>query len=160
MIPKIKITPIVLSLLIAAVLQIGFILVDKDDTPYRAVSEFAKAYFNADETMTDRMCEKSKTKDGVNVVNTYLYNKAEEAAERGFDPSYLHENIHHLKLEPAECKDCDEDTVKIRVTGYTTPGVKAFFTGEDAKKVDTIITVVKEKDVWKVCGNLFSLSDI
>ncbi len=159
MIQNIKITPIVLTLLIGIILQIGFILVYKDDSPYRAASEFTKAYFNADKSMTDRMCEESKTKNGVNVVDTYLYNKTTEAAERGFDPSYLNENIHHFRLDPVACDSCDENTVKIRVTGYTSPGLKAFFTGEDTKKIDRIMTVVNRKGTWKACGNLFSLSD-
>ncbi len=157
MLRNIKIIPIIVTIIIGVVLQLGLTINDMKDTPYRAVKEFTVAYFKADKSMADRICEERKTADGVDVVDQYIYKKTVEAKDRGLSKSYLNEKLNHLRLDIAECNECNNSFVKIKVTGRTKPVLKAFFTGEDYKEIDEIISVVKKGKMWKVCGKLFSL---
>ena len=66
----------VLVVLLAVFLQVLFVFADIQDTPNKAATEFAKAYFRYNEAiMSDRLCEERRIVDDVNVVKKYVNQK-------------------------------------------------------------------------------------
>lgn len=149
-----KFIPIMMTLIIGLSLQLLFIIPDSKDTPSRAVTEFAKAYFKADETMADRLCDESKYKDGVNLVARYINAKKQDATERGLSMFYLRDKLYNVRTYAVKR---DGDSAEIKLTAERKPPLKAFFTKEDYRPVSEVFTVVNDDGKWKVCGNVFGM---
>lgn len=149
---KEKFIPIVLSVAIGILLQLLFIVSDSKDTPTRAVTRFAKAYFKADPALADYLCEESRTVDDMDVVTTYLAEKASDAAARGLGRFYLQEKLYNLHTYRV---DGGDDVVKMRLTADIKPPLKSFFTKESPREFDHTFTLVNIDGTWQVCGDVF-----
>jgi len=146
-------------IIVAFVLQIVLIGADRHETPGTAAVNFSKAYFKLDADIADLLCAELKADE--DVVGDYLYRVAEEARAEGFDTSWKKMALAHIELET---KMVDENTAEVQITGQRRRSInpvfgavaKIFFLG-DSHKVEETLTVVKEDDGWKVCGQPFSL---
>ena len=152
-----RIAPFAATLIVAVILQLLFIIPDIKDTPTRAVTEFTKAYFKADKAMADRLCEDARIVDGVDVVDRYVYQKTQKAADRGFGMFYMTDSVYNLRSQVVRR---DGATVEVRVTGKAKPILKSFFTGEEEKDIDEVVRLVNDNGRWLVCGNVFSIASI
>ena len=110
--------------------------------------------------MADLICSEMTVEDA-DVVDDYLKRVAAEARAEGYDPSWKKMVLSHLELET---RMVGENTAEIHITGnrMRSPNLvfglvsKIFFLGE-TYKVDDTLTVIKEDDGWKVCGQPFAL---
>ena len=150
---------------IFVILQGGLISVGQVDSPAEAAVEFAKAYYLLDgSSMTEWLCSEFSEDEGAVMVDGYLHQSAEKARAMGFSPSYMKNQLSHVKTE---IKMTDENNAKVRITGERLRSInpvyaligKLFFLIE-THKVDETLTLVKEDGKWKVCGRPFSLAEI
>jgi len=151
---RINLVPIILSIIAAVIFQIGFICKDIKDTPAKAVKEFAEAYFRVDKSLANRLCEERKTVHGVDVVDTYIYEKTKDAADRGFGLFYVRNKLYDARTTTTRKQD---GSVEVRLTAKIRPPLKSFFTGEGYREIDETMTVINDNGKWKVCGRVFSL---
>lgn len=150
-------------IIVAFILQVGLIGIDRQSSPGAAAVDFAKAYYSLDADMADLLCTEILENEDTDVVNDYINRAADEARARGFAPSWEKMTLSHLELETTMV---DENTAEIHITGnrMRSPNPvfgavsKIFFLG-DTFDVDETLTVVKEDDGWKVCGQPLSLTD-
>ncbi|MFZ5573265.1 MAG: hypothetical protein ACOZF0_22920 [Thermodesulfobacteriota bacterium] len=155
MTPNEKFVPVTLTLIAGIVLQILFVIPDKKDTPGRVAAEFARAYARMDaERMTALFCSSDESMADSDAIGEYVYRKTMDARERGYGLCYLKDRLYDIRTYRV---GGDEKTADIRLTAAVKPPLKAFFTGEECRRLDEIITVVKEKGRWRVCGHPFSL---
>lgn len=150
-------------IIVAFILQIGLIGVDRNSSPGSTAVDFAKAYYSLDADMADMLCAEMLENEDTDIVNDYINRVADEARAEGFKPSWKKMTLSHLELETTMV---DENTAEIRITGNSmrSPNPvfgavsKIFFLGETFD-VDETLTVVKEDDGWKVCGQPLSLTE-
>ena len=150
-------------IIVAFILQIGLIGIDRQSSPGAAAVDFAKAYYSLDADMADLLCTEIMENADTDVVNDYINREADAARARGFAPSWKKMALSNLELETTMV---DENTAEIRITGnrMRSPNPvfgavsKIFFLGETFD-VDETLTVVKEDDGWKVCGQPLSLTE-
>ena len=152
---------IILVLIVGFFIQVLFSFADIRDTPNKAVSEFSKAYFQIDQSMAERICAERLAPEGVDIVDKYIHNAAEEARERGFSISFMKNKLYDIKTEIIS-KNNNE--AQIRITGKRRvsinpvyANVATIFNLSETHEVDEIINVVREDGKWKVCGDLYSL---
>ena len=147
--------------IVAFLLQIVLIISDHHESPGKAAVEFSKAYFKLNEAMAERLCSEI-TEDGESeVVNDYLNRVADSARADGFDVSWMRMSLSHIELET---QMVDDNTAQVQITGNRRRSAnplyglvaKIFFLGE-THKVQETLTLVKEDDRWKVCGQPFEL---
>ena len=158
-----KITVLATVIIVAFILQIVLIGADRHETPGTVAVDFSKAYFNLDADMAGLLCTEMLEDEDTDIVNNYLNRVADEARAEGFKPSWKKMVLSHLELDT---RMVDENTAEIHISGdrMRSPNPvfgavsKIFFLGE-TYKVDTTLTVVKEDDGWKVCGQPFSLTE-
>ncbi|MDM8535536.1 hypothetical protein QUF70_02145 [Desulfobacterales bacterium HSG17] len=150
---------IALSILLGICLQVLLVFADTQDSPNKAAVEFAQAYFAFDKaTLSERLCESSKSVDDVDVVGKYIYEARQEANARGFNLGcYVKNRISHLKTETL---GRDDNKVKIRLTGERKSVLRTFFSKGDIHEVDEVLELVKQDGKWKICGNPFSISGV
>ena len=145
--------------LAAFILQIVLIVSDHHESPGKAAVEFTKAYFKLKRSMNERLCSEI-TEEG-DVVNDYLNRVADEARAEGLDPSWMKMALSHIETET---EMLDDNTAEVQITctrrrsANPLYGIvaKIFFLGE-THKVEETLTLVKENDRWKVCGEPFAL---
>ena len=151
---------IIASVVLAAfILQIVLIVSDHHESPGKAAVEFTKAYFKLNRSMNERLCSEI-TEEG-DVVDDYLNRVADEAKAEGFDPSWMKMALSHIETET---EMLDDNTAEVQITctrrrsANPLYGIvaKIFFLGE-THKVEEILTLVKEDNRWKVCGEPFAL---
>ena len=142
-------------------LQVLLSFADTRDTPNKAVAEFSKAYFKLDKSMAERICKERLISEDVDVVDQYIYLAGEEAKKRGFDISFMKNQLYHIETEIISQNDTE---AQVRITGKRRvainpvyPIVTKMFDIGGTYEVDDIIHVKKEDGKWKVCGDLFSL---
>jgi hypothetical protein len=158
-----KITVLATVIIVAFILQIVLIGADRHETPGTVAVDFSKAYFNLDADMAGLLCTAMLEDEDTDIVNNFLNRVADEARAEGFKPSWKKMVLSHLALDT---RMVDENTAEIHISGdrMRSPNPvfgavsKIFFLGE-TYKVDTTLTVVKEDDGWKVCGQPFSLTE-
>jgi hypothetical protein len=158
-----KIGVIAAVIIVAFILQVGLIGADRHSSPGTAAVDFSKAYYNLDADMADLLCTEIVEVEDADIVNDYLNRVADEARAEGFKPSWKKMVLSHLDLET---RMVDDNTAEIHISGHRmrSPNPvfgavsKIFFLGE-TYKVDETLTVVKEDDGWKVCGQPFSLTE-
>ena len=149
-------------IIVAFILQIVLIAADRHETPGTVAVAFSKAYFNLDIDMADLICSEMTDEDA-DVVDDYLKRIAAEARAEGFDPSWKKMVLAHIELET---EMVDENMAEVQITCERRRSInpvfaavaKIFFLG-DTYKVEETLTVVKEDDGWKVCGQPFSLTE-
>ena len=148
------ITGAILIIVIAFFLQVLFVYADTNDTPNKAVAEFAKAYFGLDSSMADRLCQESLIVDGVNVVDKYIDSVTTKAKAEGFRPFFVKNFLYHVQTNTISK---DANNAKIKLACEVKHPLRAFFTKENSRKIDETIDLIKVNDKWKVCGDVFSL---
>lgn len=148
--------------IVAFILQIGLILVERQSSPGSTAVNFTKAYYSLDPGMADLLCTEILENEDTDVVTDYINRISDEARAEGFSPSWKKMALSNLELETTMV---DDNTAEIHITGsrMRSPNPvfgavsKIFFLGE-TYKVDETLTVVKEDDGWKVCGQPLSLN--
>ena len=147
--------------IVAFVLQIALIFADRHDSPGKAAVEFSKAYFKQNECMAYRLCSDLIADEETDVVGDYIGRVADEARAHGFKPSWMRMGLSNTEVE---VKMLDENSAEVHLTSSSMRSVnpvfgivsKLFFLGESFD-VDETLTVIKEADGWKVCGQPYSL---
>ena len=111
--------------------------------------------------MAERICKERLISEDVDVVDQYIYLAGEEAKKRGFDISFMKNQLYHIETEIISQNDTE---AQVRITGKKRvainpvyPIVTKMFDIGGTYEVDDIIHVKKEDGKWKVCGDLFSL---
>ncbi|MBW2568539.1 MAG: hypothetical protein JRE47_04035 [Deltaproteobacteria bacterium] len=157
------ITMTVIVIVIAFVLQVVFVFADNKDAPYRAVVDFSKAYFWLDKSMDKRLCDAQRTINGVNVVDEYIRRVTSNAKENGWSLNYMKSIIYHIETHTLSKNDSN---AVVRLTCYKKkainplfPIVAKIFRLNKTSHIDETINVIKEDGKWKVCGNLFDLTE-
>jgi hypothetical protein len=146
---------------VALVLQVVLIIADRHDSPAKAAVEFSKAYFKQNECMADRLCSELTADVETDVVGDYINRVADEARSDGFQPGWMRMALSHIEVET---EMLDEDTAEVHFTSRRMRSInpvyglvsKIFFLGQTYDVAETL-TVIKEEDGWKVCGQPFSL---
>ncbi len=149
-----RIAGLAAAVLLGILLQIVLVVADTQDTPYKAVAEFSKAYFKIDQAMSDRLCNEIMESKYNNPVENYIWCKKEEARQRGFNLGYLKSKLVHVIVD-IEKKDENTATAELKATRKFP--IRSFFTGE-THEVHEEFKLVKEDGKWKVCGNPFGLA--
>jgi hypothetical protein len=147
--------------IVALVLQVGLIIADRHDSPGKAAVEFSKAYFKQNECMAYRLCGDVIADEEIDVVGDYINRVADEARADGYKPSWMRMALSHTEVE---VEMLDENTAEVHLTSSSMRSVnpvfglvsKVFLLG-DSYEVDDTLTVVKEADGWKVCGQPYAL---
>jgi hypothetical protein len=159
-----KILVLAAVIIVAFILQLALIGVDRHESPPGEVAvDFSKAYFYLDADMGEMLCSELTGDEDADVVDDYIHRVAAEARAEGFDPSWKKMALSHIDLKT---EMVDENTAKIQISGERRRSInplfavvaKIFCLG-DTYKVEEILTVVKEEDGWKVCGQPFDLTE-
>ena len=158
-----KIVVLATVVIVAFILQIVLIVADRHETPGTVAVDFSKAYFNLDADMADLICSEMAGDEDADVVDDYIQRVAAEARAEGFEPGWKRMALAHIELET---EMVDENTAQIQITGERrrSPNpvfgtVAKIFCLGDTYQVEETLTVVKEDDGWKVCGQPFSLTE-
>ena len=146
---------------VALVLQVVLIIADRHDSPAKAAVEFSKAYFKQNECMADRLCSELTADEETDVVGDYINRVADEARSDGFQPGWMRMALSHIEVET---EMLDENSAEVHFTSRRMRSInpvyglvsKIFFLGQTYDVAETL-TVIKEEDGWKVCGQPFSL---
>ena len=154
--------PKIAAVIVAAfILQIVLVMADRHESPGKAAVEFSKAYFKLNKAMGKRLCS-DITEDGESdVVSDYLYRVADRAKSEGFDVSWMKMVLSNIEIET---RMVDENTAEVQITCNRRRSInpvfalvaKIFCLGE-TYKIEETLTLVKEDDRWKVCGQPFAL---
>jgi hypothetical protein len=152
---------IILVLIVGFIIQLLFSFADLRDTPNKVAVEFSKAYFNLDKSMAKKICKKRLVSDDIDVIDEYLYVKAKEAKDRGFNINFMKNKLYHIETETISRTDTE---AQIRVTGKIRismnpvyPVVAKLFDIGSTHEIDETLSLIKEDGKWKVCGDAFSL---
>ncbi len=155
---KINPAPFAIVIGIAAILQLALIGIDCQQRPDRVARNFTEAYYALNPDMQDYLCA-SLVERGA--VDRYLYQKKQQASERGLSTNYLRQAFTKLHLKVEETKDT---AMTFHVQGTTRVCInrpfmivgKLFGLARDYS-VDEHIEVIKENGRWRVCGNPFGI---
>lgn len=158
-----KILVLATVVIVAFILQIGLVGADRHETPGTVAVDFSKAYFKLDADMADLLCSEMTENEDTDVVDDYLKRVAAEAGAEGFDPSWKRMVLSHIELKT---EMLDENMAKVHISCDRRRSInpvfgavaKIFFLG-DTYQVEETLSVVKEDDGWKVCGQPFSLTE-
>jgi len=151
-----RVIAITLTILLGVFLQVVFGFADKQDSPNRAVTEFAEAYFQFDgDGMLGRLCEEARVVDDVDVTDQHVYRAEKKARTLGYSLYYMKEKLYHVETATLSK---DRKKAEIRLTAERKPPVQSFFTGR-SNEIDETFAVIMEKGKWKVCGSPFSLHE-
>ena len=156
-----KIIVVASVVIVWLVLQVGLIIADRHDSPGKAAVEFSKAYFKQNECMAYRLCSEVIADGQTDVVGDYINRVADEARADGFKPSWMRMALSHTEVD---VKMLDENTAEVHLTSRSMRSInpvfglvsKLFCLGESYDVAETL-TVVREEDGWKVCGQPYSL---
>lgn len=147
-----NILKIALVIILAVFIQVMCIFADIQDTPNKALVEFASDYFAYDPDMADLLCEEYRVVEYVNQVKAYIAESRERAEDLGYSMWYMSNYLYHVKTETIE-KDFENATVRIQAT-LKNP-VRHFFKG-DTREIDATVNLTwdKEDRRWKVCDDI------
>lgn len=157
-----RIVPVVALVVIAFALQLTLVVLNCWQSPATVAKQFIKDYYYLDADMQKSLC--AKEGDPEDLVDNYLYSKQVEAAQRGFDVTYLRKLFTHIHVET---KHQDAQTAEVHITGtlrtainpaYMVIGKLKFFNIGKDYHVDTPIELVKENGKWRVCGKAMDIN--
>ncbi len=156
-----KIVVIGAVVIVFFILQIALIGIDRNGSPGAVAIDFSKAYFYLDAGMADMLCSELTGDEDTNVVDDYIHRVAAEARAEGFDPSWKKMALAHIDLQT---QMVDENTAQIQITGQRRRSINPVFAAVatifrlgETYAVEETLTVVKEEDGWKVCGQPYAL---
>ena len=157
-----SIFPKIAVVIVAAfILQILLIMADHHDSPGKAAVEFSKAYFKLNKGMGKLLCSDIAADGESEVVDDYLNRVADQARSEGYDVSWMKMALLHIETE-TQMLDDKVAEVRINCNRRRAPNpvfalvAKIFSLGE-TYQVEETLTLVKENDRWKVCGEPFAL---
>lgn len=150
-----RIAPLIVLVAVFIVVQPILMALDCWQTPAKVAKQFIKDYYYLDAGMQKWICQKDG--DAGPWVDAYLHGKSREAAQRGFNVTYLRKMFTHMHME-TEMHGADKATVHIEGTTRTAINpvfmvigkMKIFNIGQNYP-VQTAIEVVKENGKWRVC---------
>jgi hypothetical protein len=145
----------------AIVLQLVLIGSDRHDSPGKAAVEFSKAYFKLNRCMSERLCSEIAEGGDSDIIGDYVNRMADKARAEGYDVSWMKMALSHIETET---QMLDDNLAEVHITctrrrsANPVYGIiaKIFFLGE-THPVDETLTLVREDDRWKVCGEPFAL---
>ncbi len=150
-------------IVVAFILQIVLVMVDYHDheSPGTVAVEFSKAYFKLNKGMGKLLCSDIAEDGESEAVDDYLNRVADQAKSEGFDVSWMKMALSHIETET---QMVDDKIAEVRINCHRRRAVnpvfamvaKIFSLGE-TYKVEETLTLVKEDDLWKVCGEPFAL---
>lgn len=154
-----------LIIFLGALLQIAFVAADaRQNKPYAVATNFAKAYFKLDPSMSQYLCNLLTEDEDTDVVDEHIYLKTQEAQRRGFQKSFMKNSLYaiHTKTEIVSDREA-----QVRITAKRRISICPFFAwvaqifwiGE-TYSVDTTLDMVKEDNIWKVCGAPMTLGRV
>ena len=150
-------TIISLAVILAVLLQVLFVFADNRDTPNKAVTDFAKAFYKHDKALYDRLCnEITEDEDITAALDEYIYALEKDASMMGYSTFYLRENLYHVSTHTLAKEG---NTAEIALHAIKKPPIRSFFTHESSE-VSEDFTVVNEDGKWKVCGDISELVGI
>lgn len=150
-------------IIVALILQIVLIGAGagRHETPGAAAAAFSKAYFKLDADMAELLCSEITEDEDADVVGAYLHRVAAEARAEGFAPSWKRMALAHIDLQT---EMVDENTANVHISSERRRSINPVFAAVakifrlgDTYDVDDTLTVVREDDNWKVCGQPFAL---
>lgn len=154
-----KLLPFVLAFVISVLLQLGFVMLDCKEAPYRAATDFSRAYFSLDPAMAEHLCKGEE--QAVRVSNFIERSKA-EMAERGLSPAMAKSILYHVKTRTVQKSDREAE-VQLTANRRTAINPVFYYTAKffnlgKAHPVEETIKMMKENGQWKVCGPVFDLA--
>lgn len=162
MVPINRLMPFVLTLVLAVLLQAGFVALDCKQTPYHVATEFARAYFRLDPAMADYLCAPSRSKRQNDTVADFIYRIANETSQRGFSPCMAKGALYELKTHTVQKSDA---AAEVHLTAHRRtainpvfPVIGGFFNLGKTFNVEETIKMVKENGRWKVCPPVFDIA--
>lgn len=156
-----KLPTIAAVIVVAFILQIVLVLANHHESPSKAAVDFSKAYFKLNTAMGKRLCSEILEDGESDVVNDYLARVADQARSEGFDVSWMKMALFHIETET---QMIDDNVAEVRISCRRRRAAnpvfalvaKIFSLGETHNFEETL-TLVKENDLWKVCGEPFAL---
>ncbi len=131
------------------------------DSPSKGAVAFAKAYFQKDPLMADRICKVRKSGVDLHAVDRFVQDAADEARQRGLGFSFLKSMLYRIDTET---QYVSESEANVRITGKRKtainllyPYVARVFNIGETQLVDDTIRTVNEDGQWKVCESLSSV---
>ncbi|MEW6260851.1 MAG: hypothetical protein AB1547_13240 [Thermodesulfobacteriota bacterium] len=155
---------ITLLIMLTVLLQVVLVFADTKDAPHRAVTAFAKCYFQLDPRMETLVCNKIAGDAEDNAIVAYLREAEHHARERGFEPSFLKKTLYDIRTVTLQS---DSQKATVHITAEMKRGInpvfayvgKIFFLG-NTYHLDRTVDVVFEGGKWKVCSGFFDLADL
>lgn len=154
-----RFAPFAILFALFVVLQVVFIGLACQQGPSSVAEAFAKDYYYLDADMQKWMC--TQEGDNSEAVQAFLNAKNDEAAQRGFDVSYLRHMFTHIHVQTISQ---NAESASVHLKGTTRVAVnpvfmvigKMFRIGKDYP-VDVTIDLVKENGRWRVCKKALEL---
>ncbi len=159
-----KFLSITAVIVLAVMLQVFLIVTENKESPAKAAVDFAKAYYNRDTAISERLCQEILENEDADVVSGYVNQVADEAAALGFAPSWMKMSLGHIETETHMT---GADTAEVRIQASMRRNInplfavvaRIFFLGE-TYHLDETVNLVKEDGSWKVCGEPLALPTI
>lgn len=156
-----KFLTITAVIVLAVMLQVFLIITENRQTPATVAVAFAKAYYHRDASLSEYLCADLLADKDPGVVTRYLNQVADEAAARGFDPSWMQMSLGHVRTET---RMTGENSAEVSLSASMRRSInplfavvaRIFFLGE-TYHTETTLSLVKEKNEWKVCGEPMAL---
>lgn len=156
-----KFLSITAVIVLAVMLQVFLIVTENRETPAETAVAFAKAYFQQDHSISELLCQGILENEESDPVSGYFNQVADEASEMGFTSSWMKMSLGHIETETHMI---DETMAEVRIRASMRRNIhplfyvvaRIFFLGE-TYHMDETLTVVKEDNHWKVCGEPLAL---
>lgn len=145
-----------ITLLLFIVLQLIFVSAESQDSAQKTALAFSRAYFMLDPGVNHLLCSRLQKTAGLNPVDRYMRQKAEDARQMGFHVDYM-----RSYLMDAETKTLHQDAKSARVEvralkkRYLNPvfnWVAELFHLGSTSSAEQILDLVKENGHWRICG--------
>jgi hypothetical protein len=146
---------------LALILQVFLVIADTQDSPEKAAVEFAKAYYMLEPAMAKRLCEEIIEDEDLGVIEDYLWRMEDEARKRGFERNWMKFSLSHVETET---ELIDDTSARVRLTfakrrsiNPVFAAVAGLFNLGETQHGEANLSLVKENDRWKVCGEPLNL---
>ena len=162
MTPIRRLKPFIITIVLALLLQLGFIALDCKHAPYEVAVNFAKAYYRLDPAMAVYLRTTGTPGQNSAMVNDFIYRTGEETKNRGFDLGMAKSVLFNLKTHTVFKSDT-EAQVLLTASRRTAinpvfPIIASIFKLGKITEVNETISMIKENGAWKVICPVFNLS--
>lgn len=149
---------IIMTIMAGILVQGIYFALESQDSPNKAVTEFAKAYVSYNgEVMSERLCDDRRFDENeTDLVKGYVYDATKEARDRGYNLFYMKDCLNRVSTETLEKKDNQSATIRLTAERRAWP--RSFFTGEcepfeKTYEVTWVSGDMPGQGTWKVCGD-------